>query len=418
MDTQCEAVGSLLFLIGDQNFQSQYKRCVTDFLRNRIFNFGTVVGMLLRMVKTSLQITCNFIGDLVREESGSKQAFSQARAKLRPEAFQAMYDDGIRVHYTLTPNGGLWRGYRVIANDGSTLRLPKSDELEAEFGLYPGKDTNIDYPVMARISEFIDVATKLSISGYIGPYETSEEEISSKQLIEVVEKMKRLGQKKLLFVYDRGYPSEKFIDEHIQLGADFLFRLPKDFNNAVTEITKWEDSEGFIIREGWPPIRVVKIPLSTGEIELLLTTLIDKKHTLEDLSEVYQGRWTSMEEGYKRRKIAMQQENFSGKTVIAIKQEYWATLVVENLLEMGCVPIEGYWIPGNLPKKHVNRSVLFGSMRNATFEVIFGLIPPKEYDRKFKEIARRGMLKVRPDRNYSREGVGKAKRHHVYRRAC
>jgi hypothetical protein len=139
---------------------------------------------------------------------------------------------------------------------------------------------------------------------------------------------------------------------------------------------------------------------------------------LEDLSDVYQARWASMEEGYKRRKITMQQENFSGKTVIAIEQEYWATLVVENLIEMGCIPIEGYWIPGNSPKKHVNRSVVYGSIRTATFQVISGLITPAEYDRKFKEIATRGMLKVRPNRNYSREGVGKPKRHHVYRRAC
>ena len=45
-------------------------------------------------------------------------------------------------------------------------------------------------------------------------------------------------------------------------------------------------------------------------------------------------------------KITMQLENFSGKTVVAIKQEYWATLTVGNLLEMGCVEIEGHWIPG------------------------------------------------------------------------
>jgi hypothetical protein len=418
MNTQTDAVDSLLSLIIDPIFQSQYKRRSSDFLRNRIFSFGTVVGMLLRMVRSSLQIDCNFMGDLVNQEPASKQAFSQARAKLRPEAFEAMYNDGIRVHYSLAPNEGLWRGFRVIANDGSTLRLPQSDELEAKFGLYPGKDSNVEYPIMARISEFIDVASKLSISGFIGPYKTSEEEISSKQLIEVVEKMRKLGQIKMLFVYDRGYPSEEFIDQHIQLGVDLLFRLPKDFNNAVKEISKWEDSEGFIVREGWPPLRVVKIPLSTGEVELLLTTLIDKEYTLEDLSDVYQARWASMEEGYKRRKITMQQENFSGKTVIAIEQEYWATLVVENLIEMGCIPIEGYWIPGNSPKKQVNRSVVYGSMRTATFQVISGLITPEEYNRKFKKIATRGMLKVRPNRNYSRESVGKPKRHHVYRRAC
>lgn len=70
----------------------------------------------------------------------------------------------------------------------------------------------------------------------------------------------------------------------------------------------------------------------------------------------------------------MQLENFSGKTAVAIKQEYWATLTVSNLLETGWVEIEGYWIPGALPESHVNRSVVFGSLKDATTEVVFELI--------------------------------------------
>jgi hypothetical protein len=30
----------------------------------------------------------------------------------------------------------------------------------------------------------------------------------------------------MLFVYDRGYPSDEFIQQHLDLGVDFLFRLP------------------------------------------------------------------------------------------------------------------------------------------------------------------------------------------------
>lgn len=418
MSTQYKSIVVLLSLIRDEAFQSKYKKTVSDFLRIRKFTFVIVVGMLLRMVKNSLQIDCNLIGDFMKIEPGSKQAFSQARSKIQPEAFQEMHESGIKTHYTEAPTGGLWRGYRLIACDGSTLRLPKSDELEAAFGLYPGKEENVKYPVMARISEFSDMTTKLVLSGQIDSYKTSEDEMAAKQLPEVVKKMRALGQSNQLFVYDRGYPSEQFIDQHIQLNVGFLFRLPKDFNKAVTEISNWADSEGFIMREGWPTLRLVKVLLSSGEVELLLTTLVEEKYTPDDLSEVYHGRWTSMEEGYKKQKIMMQMENFSGKTLTAIRQEYWATLVVANLLEMGCIEIEGYWVPQSLPKNHVNRSVLFGSTRDYTIEVMFGLMSPEEYDLKFKKAAKRGMLKIRPNRNYSREGVNKAKRHHIYRRAC
>lgn len=418
MNIQTIAINSAIGLIHDIIFQCTYKTKIKDFSRSRKLDFATIAGMLLRMVKSSIQIECNFMGDLMKMEPASKQAFSQARNKILPEAFQKIHEDGIRVQYSHAPGHGLWKTFRLIACDGSTLRLPFSEELEAEFGRYPGKGEEERFPVMARLSEYTDVTTKLVLSGRIESYSVSEEKLASDQLEELVPRMRSLGQSKLLFVYDRGYPSEKFIDQHIRLNVDFLFRLPKDFNKAVSEIAKWADVEGFILREGWPLLRVVKIPLSSGETEFLLTTLIDKTYSLTDLSEVYQGRWTSMEEGYKKQKIMMQLENFSGKTVTSIKQEYWATLVVANLLEMGCIAIEGCWIPGNLPKRHVNRSVLFGSMRDATIQVILGIIPPREYEQKTDEIARRNMLKLRSDRNYSRAGVNKPKRHHVYRRAC
>jgi hypothetical protein len=416
MHIRAIAIESTRRAIHDKEFQNKHKVSSKDFSRNRKLTFVNMVSMILRLVKNSLQIECNLFGDLMDIDPASKQAFSQARSKLRPEAFEELWGNGIRVFYTHEGNKGLWKGYRLVAGDGSTLRLPNSQDLAMEFGRYPSLGN--DGPVMARISEYTDVTTKLVLSGRIAPYAVSEAKLAEEQLEEVVPRLRSLGQSKLLFVYDRGYPSTQFITQHVRLGVDFVFRLPKDFNKATSEISKWEDREGFIAREGWPILRLVKIPLSSGETELLLTTLTDKVDTFQDLSEVYEGRWTSMEEGYKRQKITMELENFSGKTALAIRQEYWATLVVANLLEMGCIDIEGCWVPGNLPAKHVNRSVLFGSMRDATMKVILGLIPLEEYERQADEIAKRSMLKRRPGRRYSRAGVGKPKHHHVYRRVC
>ncbi len=272
---------------------------------------------------------------------------------------------------------------------------------------------------MARISEFTDMTSKLVLSGRIAPCRTSEDALAKEQLIEVVKKMRRYGQSKLLFVYDRGYPSESFINQHLKLNVDFVFRVPRNFNKAIKEVYESKESESFLLEENRPLLRVSKFTLLSGEEELLLTSLIDEAiYPQEDLSEVYQGRWTSMEEGYKRQKITMQLENFSGKTALAIQQEYWATLTVANLIEMGCIELEGYWIPKELPQRQVNRSVVFGSMRNATIEVIFGKITLEEYKAKFSQVAKRAMMKVRPGRSYSRKNLNKPRCHHIYRRAC
>ena len=85
---------------------------------------------------------------------------------------------------------------------------------------------------------------------------------------------------------------------------------------------------------------------------------------------------------------------------------------------MGCIEIEGHWIPGNLPKKQVNRSVVFGSTRDVTMEVLLRERPEEGCAEYFQKIARRSMIKVRPDRTFSRAKVGKPKNYHVYRRSC
>jgi hypothetical protein len=410
---------SVVNLSVNEAFQNQHKKTPKAFTRKRKLTFPAVVGMLLRMVKQSIQITCNWFGDLIGDDAPSKQAFSIARQKISPECFQAFHADGIRVNYTMAPKKGLWKGYRIIACDGSTLRLPDSEELGDFFGRWSGQEGHKPSAPMARISEFTDMATKLVLSGRIAPCNVSEEALAMEQLVEVIQIMRGFGQEKLLFVYDRGYPSEEFIDLHRFLGVDFLFRVPKNFNKAIAEIYERGESENFLLREGWPLLRVSQFTLSSEEDELLLTTLSDDTlFTQNELSEIYHGRWTSMEEGYKRQKITMQLENFSGRTVLAIEQEYWATLTVANIIEMGCTELEGYWIPGKLPRKQVNRSVVFGSTRDSIMMVFAGKMTLADYQNRFNRIAKRSMIKVRPDRSFSRDGLRKPKNYHVYRRAC
>lgn len=104
----------------------------------------------------------------------------------------------------------------------------------------------------------------------------------------------------MLFVCDRGYPSEEFIQQHLDLGLDFLFRLTRNFNRSVKKIYESQESESFIFLEGGPMLRVSQFDLPSREREVLLTTLTDcHKFSQEDLSSVYHGRWSAMEEGYK-----------------------------------------------------------------------------------------------------------------------
>ena len=228
-------------------------------------------------------------------EPASKQAFSQARQRISHTAFQEMHADSLRVIYSTDPKDGLWKGYRLIAADGSTLRLPESKELAEEFGRWETREDVAISPPMARISEYTDMTTKLVLSGRIAPCKISEEELAKEQLSEVVPLMRKYDQKKMLFVYDRGYPSREFIQQHLDLGVDFLFRVPKNFNREIKKIYESRESESFLLIEEWPMLRVLQFDLSSGEREILLTSLTDyNTFSEEELSSVYHGRWSSM----------------------------------------------------------------------------------------------------------------------------
>ena len=126
MTIHYQAMSRLSSLLNSPTFQQKYKLIQSSFTRNRKLTFATVAGMILRMIKKSLQITCNWFGDFIGAEPASKQAFSLSRQQISPECFQALHADGLEANYTLGPQKGLWRGFRIIAADGSTIKLPES----------------------------------------------------------------------------------------------------------------------------------------------------------------------------------------------------------------------------------------------------------------------------------------------------
>src|SRR5262249_49816520 len=130
---------------------------------------------------------------------------------------------------------GIWKGRRIIAADGSTLRLPESPDTIAHFGRYNcGKNVQPNAcPVVGRISEFTDVMSGLIVSAALLPISVGEESMTEGQLQLVAEKMRAWGQDTLLFVYDRGYPSKQFILSHLVLEVDFVFRIPTGFNKQI-----------------------------------------------------------------------------------------------------------------------------------------------------------------------------------------
>ena len=77
-------------------------------------------------------------------------------------------------------------------------------------------------------------------------------------------------------------------------------------------------------------LRLVRVELP-NEVEVLVTNLMDEEtynHSI--FKSLYHLRW-GIEENYKRLKQWVEIENFSGKSALSVKQDFYAKIVASNL---------------------------------------------------------------------------------------
>ena len=114
-------------------------------------------------------------------------------------------------------------------------------------------------------------------------------------------------------------------------------------------------------------IRMVKVVLPDGEIEVLLTNLYDDKiFTVKKLSRLYFMRW-KIETAYGKQKNQLQMEIFSGHRVICIEQDYGAGLFVANLqsiIEKQCEQEVKEISASRRYEYKINRNISWASLKN------------------------------------------------------
>lgn len=115
----------------------------------------------------------------------------------------------------------------------------------------------------------------------------------------------------------------------VNMGFSFVMRVREKWNLEVDRIktqgkvTLSHDGHTFTIR-------VLKIRLSSGETETLLTNLNQKQLPIRNAGELYFKRW-GIETAYDTLKSKLQLENFSGKTVVSVYQDFYATVYLAGL---------------------------------------------------------------------------------------
>lgn len=228
-----------------------------------------------------------------------------------------------------------WHGFRVLAVDGSKIELPDNSAMLKAFG---GQSNQHTVTPMALGSCLYDVFQGVVIDAKLAPYQTSEREVAHQHL--------SCSQADDLIVYDRGYPAFWLLSAHHANQRHYCMRVKKDFNQQTKQfvasgkkqaIVTLSPSKGMIgdCRQKDIPhepvkVRLLRVKTSKG-VYILITNLLDKKaYALNAFKQLYHLRW-QIEEGYKRQKCWLEVENFTGKTPLAIEQDFYARILTQTL---------------------------------------------------------------------------------------
>jgi hypothetical protein len=279
----------------------------------------------------------------------TKGALSQARAKLKPEAFLELNQEGCRSFYEDAPYLE-WNHHRVLAADGSTLMLPDHSTTREEFGVHKmGRNADAERS-LATTSIVYDVLNLLTVDAIIDKYAVSEQQL----LQEHLSRVKFLEGDLLLL--DRGYPSIALMFTLQQRRIEFCIRLKGTWwleaekmimNGETDKVVKFslpaKDKHlqlEYLVAEPTVTCRLIVIELETGEKEVLCTSLLDnKKYRHACFKELYHLRW-NIEEAYKLYKCRARWDVFSGKTARNIKQDFYAKVFMMTMCAILSHPIE------------------------------------------------------------------------------
>ncbi len=267
----------------------------------------------------------------------------KSRYKISDSAFQQIFSDLVDSVYTNWEDTSYnFCDMAVVAFDGSQYTLPGSEKIRKKFDENtPILTAGGRFFPQALVMTAFDVFRKIPVGRTISHTKGSEREELLKMTDELLVKT--------LAVLDRGYYGyEVFCRIIYEMDHEFLAKVPmKSSFKEVEEFVATGKKHGFItidptgsylknVKSGKAkmvknlvPITVRVIRTSIGDDEfILMTSLLDeKKYSTNSLIKLYQARW-EVENYYRDEKMWLEVENFMTKSVLGVKQELFAAMIM------------------------------------------------------------------------------------------
>jgi hypothetical protein len=406
----------------DQNFLARHRVRPQDFTRQRQLTFPLLMLFLLQQTIKSIQRHLHeFLDELAQGEIFeplTSGAVTHARAKLKESAFTELNRQCV-LPTVYGPEHPIqrWRGHRLIGVDSSLVRLPESEELGQTFGWKEASNqhgsTGTRYPE-ARLSVLYDLLNRIGLDARLEPSTVGEVALATQQLEHL-----QPGDAE---VNDRGFTGYLYLasvsqrDQHFIgrcstgsfLAAQEMFRLNQANQSKEVWLFAPPDQKAQCQRLGLPlkmRVRFVSLRLPSGELEVLATSLLDQAlYPTEEFLTVYHWRW-GHETFYLMLKGRLELENFSGRTVEAIRQDVQAAVLLANLESVLSEPTQAALQEQSTPQtqpRQVNRSNSYHALKDQVLDLLYRDIPVPTVISKLMKLFKGSPVAVRPNRKVPR----------------
>lgn len=370
---------------------------------------------MLNLLRKSLSLEIENFWSFLKlhpSQKFTKSAFVQARMKIKPEVFKHL--SLILTDEFYTDNDlaiKKWCGFRVLAVDGSRITLPITKELKQLYG--ETKNQSATSIVQARCSILYDVENNYVLDGKLAPLKQGERELALSHL--------SLCKKGDLLIYDRGYPSYNFIHHHITNGLDYLIRVKISFSQLTVAFEKSKKKSSIVSifpgkntklsdktygKQTPINLRLVRVELPSGQVEILMTSLLDNKTYPNTIfKKLYQKRW-GVETFYDQLKNKLKVEHFSGYSNLSILQDFYAALFISNVQTLIVGEMEDDIGKQNKNRKYdykINTNISYGLLKNRVLEIFFSEeISMENAIQDIKKLLFEHQVPIRPNRSFER----------------
>jgi hypothetical protein len=279
----------------------------------------------------------------------------------------------------------------------------------------------------ARMSVLYDLLNEVAVDASLAAWKVGEEDLAHGHLdwIEPGD----------LLITDRGYTSYLWLLDVSAKGGQFVSRCSGSSFGPAQNLLK-QDRAGVSVfatlqgckkvrakcrKRGLPwelKVRFVTVRLKTGELEVLVTSLLDEAaYPNQELAALYWRRW-GQETFYGRLKGRMDLENCSGLTLDAVEQDFAATVLLSNVESVvigpATVELAQRTRHRDQPAK-INRAVSIHALKTRLIELLSSSVPAEQILAELTQWFQQNPVAIRKNRKVPRSEYSAARSYHYQR---